>query len=289
MTFRRFMIGLIFSLAIPFWLCLPAQVQAQAQASEEEPPAGWSYLTLDRNFERLPADWRDPYTGFKVFGVEDRDGTGSEASLGAYVGFARHYNPDLKQTWQIGLEAGFFALFDWADGGSLDSRATDYWVGFNTTFSQGPWQGRLVLGHLSSHPGDWTLNNEDPNAEKVSWEVLKGTVSWSGLEWLRIYAGGALYLTHTEWSGKGDIQTGLILQYPIEESPLTPYLAFDLQFRERTDWKASCSFEAGVKIAGQDTDLGLRIYGFYYNGDNPSGTFRLQEEIRYGAGLCVDF
>lgn len=283
---RRLVVVLVSVLVLSLFAVYPAWAQ---EGDPDEIPAGWSYLTLDRNFDRILADWREPYTGFKIFGVEDREGTGSEASLGVYVGLARHHDPDLDQTWQIGLEASFFALFDWADGGSLDSRATDYWVGFNTSFSRGPWQARLVLAHLSSHPGDWTLRNEDPSAAKVSWEQLKGTFSWSGLEWLRIYAGGTVYLTHTEQSGKGDLQTGVELQYPIEESPLTPYLALDLQFRELTDWEASVSVEGGVRIFGPGGGLGLRLYGFYYNGDNPSGTFRLTQETRYGAGLSVDF
>ena len=286
MPYRRLMVVLVSVLALTLFVGSPAPAQEQ---TEKEPPAGWSFLTLDRNFDRILADWREPYTGVKVFGVEDRDQTGSEASLGVYVGLARHYNPELKQTWQVGLEASFFALFDWADGGSLSSRATDYWVGLNTTFSQGPWQGRLVLAHLSSHPGDWTLLNEDIDADKVSWELLKGTFSWSGLDWLRLYAGGTVYLTHTTWSGKGDLQAGVEFQYKIQDSPLTPYLALDLQFKERTDWEASVSVEGGVRIAGLGGDLGLRLYGFYYNGDNPSGTFRESEEVRYGAGLCVDF
>ena len=283
MSARRFLIVFLAVLVLALGLSLPARAQ------EKEPPAGWSYLTLDRNFDRLPADWRDPHTGFKVFGADGRDGTLAEGSLGISAGLARHYNPESKRTWQFGLEAGFFALFDWSSGGSLSSRATDYWVGLNTTFSQGPWQARLVLAHLSAHPGDWVLLNEDPDIKKVSWELLKGTVSWNGLNWLRLYAGGSYYLLHSEWAGKGDLQTGAVFRYDLPDSPLTPYLSLDLQFRERTDWKVSTSVEGGFIIAGQDTDLALRVYGFYYNGDNPSGTFRMTREVRYGAGLCVDF
>ncbi len=285
MSTRRLLMGSALSLILILAFGLPAG----AQEKREEPPAGWSFLTLDRNFDRLPADLRDPQNAFRVFGVEERDSTGSEASLGVDAGLARYYNPERGQTWRIGLEASFFALFDWANGGDLESRATDYWVGLNTTFSQGPWQARLVFAHLSSHPGDHTLLNENIEADKISWEVLKGTVSWSGIPWLRLYAGGSVYVTHTDWAGKGDLQTGLILQYDLENSPLTPYLALDLQFRERTDWEVSTSVEGGIKIAGENTALGLRLYGFYYNGDNPSGTFRMEQETRYGAGLCVDF
>ena len=216
---------------------------------------------------------------------------GPRPAWGWTPGLARYYNPERNQTWRIGLEATFKALFDWADGGDLESRATDYWVGLNTSFSQGPWQAKLVFAHLSSHPGDYTLLNEDIDAEKVSWEVLKGTVAWSGLPFLRLYAGGSVYLTHTDWAGKGDLQAGAVLQYDIQDSPLTPYLALDLQFRERTDWDVSTSVEGGIRIAGANSLLGLRLYAFYYNGDNPSGTFRKVQEDplrrRAGRGLLI--
>ena len=279
-------------LALAAWLGLVSMAPTVARAQEDEKPAlpaGWSFLTLERNFDRILADWREPYTGVKVFGADERDETSMEASIGAYVCLARHHAPEFDQTWQFGLEGSFFSLFDWSDGGSLESRANDYRVSFVVSYSRGPIQARLQIGHLSSHPGDDALAGDRPDAEKIFWEDLHGLVSWQANDWLRIYTGGRVYLTHTDEAGSADFQGGLELAYPIEGSVLTPYLAADLQIQDRTDNDLNISVEGGIRIAGLGDRLGLRLYAFIYDGDNPSAVFSQEETTRYGVGFSLDY
>jgi|GEM_PF-2434756 len=288
MSFRRSLL----CLAMAVWLGLVSISPAAAQADDRDKPAlpaGWSFLTLERNFDRILADWREPYTGVKIFGSEERDDTSMEASIGAYVCLGRHHAPEFDQTWQFGLEGSFFALFDWADGGSLESQAADYRVGFVVSYSRGPIQGRLQFGHLSSHPGDDALRGEWADAEKIYWEDLHGLISWQVKDWIRIYAGGRVYLTHRDEAGSVDFQGGVELTYPLENSALTPYLAADFQSQDRTDNGLNLSLEGGIKIAGLGNRLNLRLYAFYYDGDDPSAVFSQVETTRYGAGFSIDY
>lgn len=283
---RRRIPGLAACLVIILTFSGPALA---ADSKRELPPAGWTFLTLDRNFDRILADWREPYTGFRVFGVDERDSTASEGSVGAYVCLARNYDPDYNQTWQIGVEGAFYALFDWASGGSLQSRATDYRVGLNVSYSRGPFSAKLALGHLSSHPGDFHLRNENANTPTIFWEDLKGLVSYQANEWLRIYAGGTLYITHTEDAGNADVQFGTEMQFNMDGTSLRPYLALDVQAKDRSDWNVSTAVEGGLRIPGFDGRVALRLYGFYYQGDDPSGVFSTTETTRYGIGFSLDY
>ncbi|MBW1712514.1 MAG: DUF1207 domain-containing protein [Deltaproteobacteria bacterium] len=281
MTGRKLILGLA--------LLTAGLLALSGPALAGETPAGWTYLTLGRNFQRILADWREPYTGTKQFGASDRDDMGMEGSLGASVCLARHFKPEIERTWQIGVEAGFFALFDWAEGASLQSRATDYRVGLQVSYSRAPWSWRVSLGHLSSHPGDYHLRNENSETETVYWEDIRGLLSWQAIDWLRLYAGGAVYLSHTDDAGHGDFQAGLEFFYPLEDSRLRPYLALDLQLRDRTEWRATVSVEGGVMVGGFEGQVNLRLYGFLLNGDDPSAVFCQEETTRYGLGLNIDF
>lgn len=272
------------------WVVLIVLGSSFGSAMAADTDSGWVYRPFSRNFDLLIADPRQPTVSASYFSNPDRDNMSFEASLGGFIAPLRYVDAGRGWTWQADIEAGFFALFDAGSGVSLSNRSHEYDVSFNLSWSNGPWQVQTRLGHLSSHPGDYHLDYENPQAETVSWEYLTGRVSWRPTYWFRIYGGYQATLSHSdEGVGDGMAQCGLELTTDRLKPWLRLYAAGDFKAKEVTDWEFSSSLQAGVHL-GRPADLiDVRLFAFYYAGYSPVAVFQMDWINRFGVGLGIDF
>ncbi len=272
---------------IVFYLVVIVSGAALAAETEE---TGWVYKPFSRNFDLLIADPRQPAVTAAYFNNPDRGNPSFSASLAGFIAPVRYVDPRRGWVWQLDLEAGFFALFDSGSGFSLKSRAIDYDVGLNVSWSHGPWQLQARLGHLSSHPGDFHLDEENPNAVSMSWEYLTGRASWRPIKWFRLYAGYSYVLSHSsEGVGDGYVQWGLELVSDRLAPWTRLYAAADFKAKEIHDWTIDSSLQAGVRLGRKTDPVSVRLYAFFYSGYSPMAIFQTDWVQRYGVGLGIDF
>jgi hypothetical protein len=191
--------------------------------------------------------------------------------------------------WEVGIQAGVFAVFD-LDAESKDLVNADYLVGVPLSLRYGDWSAMLRLFHQSSHLGDEFLLRTKTERVNLSYESVDLKVSYELGDVLRVYAGGG-YLFDQEpsrlhpWS----IQYGaeLISPWPSRDARWRPIAAADLQHREENDWSMDFSLRAGIQLDGVLASRNLQILIEYFKGRSPNGQF-YKEKIEY-LGLGVHF
>jgi hypothetical protein len=191
--------------------------------------------------------------------------------------------------WEVGIQAGVFAVFD-LDADSKDLVNADYLVGVPLSARYGDWSAMFRLFHQSSHLGDEFLLRTKTERVNLSYESVDLKVSHEFGDVLRVYAGGG-YLFDQEpsrlhpWS----IQYGaeLISPWPGRDARWRPIAAADLQHREENDWSLDFSLRAGIQLDGVLASRNLQILIEYFKGRSPNGQF-YKEKIEY-LGLGAHF
>jgi hypothetical protein len=191
--------------------------------------------------------------------------------------------------WEIGVQAGVFAVFD-LDAESSDLVNADYLVALPFSWRYGDWSAMLRIFHQSSHLGDEFLLRTRPERVNLSYESVDVKLSWEPLDLLRLY-GGAGYLFHREpaslepWA----VQYGLeaTSPWPPRDARWRPIAAFDFQQREENDWSLDFSLRAGIQLDGVLVTRNLQLLLEYFKGRSPNGQF-YKEKIEY-LGLGVHF
>jgi len=191
--------------------------------------------------------------------------------------------------WEVGIQAGVFAVFD-LDAESKDLVNADYLVGVPLTARYGDWSAMFRLFHQSSHLGDEFLLRTKTERVNLSYESVDLKVSYEFGDVLRVYGGGG-YLFDQEparlhpWS----IQYGaeLISPWPGRDARWRPIAAADLQHREENDWSLDFSVRAGIQLDGVLASRNLQILIEYFRGRSPNGQF-YKEKIDY-IGLGAHF
>ncbi len=191
--------------------------------------------------------------------------------------------------WEVGIQAGVFAVFD-LDAESKDLVNADYLVGVPLSLRYGDWSAMLRLFHQSSHLGDEFLLRTKTERVNLSYESVDLKVSYELGDVLRVYGGGG-YLFDQEpsrlhpWS----IQYGaeLISPWPSRDARWRPIAAADLQHREENDWSMDFSLRAGIQLDGVLASRNLQILIEYFKGRSPNGQF-YKEKIEY-LGLGAHF
>ena len=191
--------------------------------------------------------------------------------------------------WEVGIQAGVFAVFD-LDAESKDLVNADYLVGVPLTARYGDWSAMFRLFHQSSHLGDEFLLRTKTERVNLSYESVDLKVSYEFGDVLRVYGGGG-YLFDQEparlhpWS----IQYGaeLISPWPGRDARWRPIAAADVQHREENDWSTDLSLRAGFQIDGVLASRNLQILIEYFKGRSPNGQF-YKEKIEY-LGLGAHF
>lgn len=259
---------------------------APALAANE---SGWQYKPFSRNFDLLKADPRQPTMAAEYFSEDGRGNAGFMGKFGAFLAPIRYHDAKRNWTWQATIEGGVFALFESSSGGSLQSRANDFLIGLNLSWTNGPVQAQMRFMHLSSHPGDWHIRNENPATEIISWEAVNGRALWKPMKWLKVYGGGTWFVTHSDEVGNVAYQAGFELTSPRICSWADAYLAADFQGREINDYTPGSSLQAGFNLGRTTDSLNVRVYAFYYAGHSPMNVFLTEWVNRIGVGLSVDW
>jgi len=260
------------------------------------PDRGVEALTQTELYQPRLADPRWPHfsAAYARYLSDPALGNVADVSFGNAFSLLRDDTP-IGGRWEIGLQAGVFAIFD-LDGDSFDLINADYLIGVPITWRGGPLavQGRVY--HQSSHLGDEFLLRGGADADSrvnLSYEVADLSVSYDVTPNLRVYGGGG-YIFHREpadlkpWR----VQAGFDWLSPDTwaEGAIRPVATFDLQSSEESDWNPDISARAGIQFEnpvalGQRLQLMLQ----YYDGRSPNGQF-YERDVRYlGLGAHVHF
>jgi hypothetical protein len=192
--------------------------------------------------------------------------------------------------WELGIQAGVFAVFDLA-GESADLVNADYFVAGVLGWRYDRLSAMARLFHQSSHIGDeFLLRNRVQDRVNLSYEGVDLKGSYELWDMFRLYA-GAGYLFHRDpgsldpWS----MQAGLEFRspWPDPAARWRPIAAVDVQRREENDWHTDLSIRAGIQLDGVLATRNLQLLLEYFRGHSPNGQF-YQEKIDY-LGLGVHF
>ncbi len=194
--------------------------------------------------------------------------------------------------WEVGVQAGVFALFD-LDAESKDLVNADYFVGIPLAARSQDLSALLRLFHLSSHLGDeFILRSRVRNRVNLSYESVDLKLSYDAGDVLRIYGGGG-YLFDQEpaslhpWSAQLGVE--LRSPWPAAGTRWRPVAGLDLQSREENDWAIDLSLRAGLQIEGVLATRNLQLVLEYFNGHSPNGQFFKQELEYIGFGAHFHF
>lgn len=202
-----------------------------------------------------------------------------------------HYNPNWGGSWEVGIQAGVFAIFDLASE-SFDLINADYRVGIPITYARGSWAAMFRFYHQSSHLGDeFLLRNRDDRIN-VSYEGVHLLGSYDLPYGFRVYGGGG-YLVRTDPGslGRGSVQMGV--EYAGDDLGwefAIPVIGVDLQLEEESNWRPNVSPRTGLQF-GEPFGLGrnLQVLLEYFDGRSPNGQF-YDRTIRYiGLGVHLHF
>ncbi|MBI3107741.1 MAG: DUF1207 domain-containing protein [Candidatus Rokubacteria bacterium] len=194
--------------------------------------------------------------------------------------------------WELGVQAGVFALFDF-NAGSNDLINADYFVAGFGGYRRGPLSALGRVFHQSSHVGDELLVRTRLQRINLSYEGVDLKLSYDLPLGFRVYGGGG-YLFDRDpadlkpWSA----QSGAEFRSPwtLAGGTIRPIAALDLQSREENDWNLDLSLRAGVdfesvRVLGRDLQLVLE----YFRGNSSDGQFYRQEVEFIGLGAHFHF
>jgi len=193
--------------------------------------------------------------------------------------------------WEIGLQAGVFALFD-LDAASKDLINADYLAAVFLGYRHDKLSAITRLFHQSSHLGDeFILRNRVKDRINLSYEAIDLRLSYDFLgDVLRLYGGGG-YLFHQEPEDlkPGFVQWGVEFRSPWRMPAFRPVAAIDVQNREENNWHVDFSLRAGIEFEGWLASRSLQILLEYFRGHSPNGQF-YREKIDYlGIGAHFNF
>lgn len=263
----------------------PPPVQAQVVQGVEILPR--SIL-----FKPLRADPRWPhFSAAYDRWTNDRDvKDAGTVSFGETIPFVR--GPGLDGQWEVGLQAGVFAVFD-LGGESADLINADYQVGIPVSYRRGNFSTLLRVYHQSSHLGDeYILREGITKAQRVnlSYETVNGLVSYDFGPNYRLYGGlGWLFDTDPGDLKRWTAQTGAEFQgSTVWWNALRPVAALDLQYWQQHHWRPNISLRAGVQLENLDIlSRKILFVGEYFNGHNPNGQFYTRDLQYLGLGAHV--
>ena len=225
-------------------------------------------------FDPLLADPRWPHFSIAYQGYLDDDELENvgATSFGETIPIYRDNGP-WNGIWEIGLQAGVFAIFD-LDAPSGDLVNADYLGGGTFAFRKANFSTSLRLFHQSSHLGDEFVLRETTERINLSFEQADALFSYDIFDVLRLYAGGGGLLRREprdldRWS----TQTGAELEIPTGLA-IRPVLAVDVQNRQESDWNTDFSGRAGFELEGfQLARRKFFLFAEYYDGRSPNGQF----------------
>jgi len=281
----------------------PASGAATAPAAEAPPAEHTTHVGLLPGgllFNPLMADPRWPHFSASYQRYLDNDQLKDVGAVSFGETFSIYRGAIGPAFWEVGIQAGVFAIFD-LDAESKDLINADYFVAAFGGFRVDRFAALTRLSHTSSHLGDEFLLANRVQRVNLSYESVDGKLSYDIGPWIeeanaergavaRIYIGGG-YLFHREpgslkpWSAQG----GLELRSPwtLWHPRIRPIAGVDVQMREENNWGADVSARAGLQFDGVLLSRNMQILLEYFHGHSPNGQF-YKDRIDY-LGLGVHF
>lgn len=211
-------------------------------------------------------------------------------NFGASFGLLKFTEEDNSESWELGVQAGLFAIMD------IGSKPTalinaDYYVGLPLTYSSGSYSQMIKFYHLSSHLGDeFMLTKEGKKIKRInlSYEGIDALFSYYFGK-LRVYGGGG-YLVHKEpaFVKRGKVQCGLeyLSETTFLNGMLRPVSAIDFKFLESTKWSGQISIKTGIQFENHSSfSKKVQLMLEYYQGNSIHGQFFRNKVEYFGIGL----
>ena len=191
--------------------------------------------------------------------------------------------------WEVGVQAGVFAVFDLGSP-SKDLVNADYLVAIPVSYRYSDLSMMLRFFHQSSHLGDEFLLRTKSNRINLSYESVDLKASYDIGDVGRIYAGaGFLFDQEPSNLDPWSIQYGVELTspWPPRDKGWRPIVAVDMQHREENGWSADFSARGGVQLDGVLATRNMQLLIEYFKGRSPNGQF-YRDKIEY-IGLGTHF
>lgn len=203
--------------------------------------------------------------------------------------------------WELGMQAGVFAVFD-MNAESKDLVNADYFAAAIAGYRLDRLSALARVSHTSSHLGDEFLLGNRIQRVNLSYESADLKLSYDIGPWLgesselgapvRLYAGGS-YLFHREpaslkpWAA----QAGVELRSPwtLGGTRIRPIAGADVQMREENGWDADLSVRAGLQFDGVLLSRNMQLLLEYFHGHSPNGQFYKQRIDYLGVGVHFHF
>jgi hypothetical protein len=262
------------------WALLQAVVpRAQADDSGFFPPA-------HDVFKPLLADPRELQYAVRTVNRVSHKLLG-EAAIGDYWGIYRVGSPNDGFSFQVSGGGGFFGRFKLAAAAN-DMQVADFYANLPFDFRSGPWSGRFMLYHTSSHLGDDYLQKTGATSTKHTWDNLRWIGSYEPTTHLRLYGGYTYafrelpgHLGRSAFQGGVETVSGWWAGGHVQG-----YWANDFQAWQRTDWNPMLTSQLGIKLAKDPkTKRAISLFMEFMAGRQPHGQFFRQKETRWNFGV----
>ena len=269
----------------------PSAIGSASLQQSVKPEYELALLPGGNLFEPLIADPRWPRfsIGYRYF--TDEATNVASANFGETIALYRERGP-YNGLWEVGFQAGVFSIFD-LDSSSFDLVNSDFFAGLYATYRIGDLSTFFRVFHQSSHLGDEFLLRNRIDRINLSFEGLDLKLSYTLLDWLRLYGGGA-YLVHRDpsdlkpWSTQGGIELQTPWRFWADSARFVT--ALDLQNREENNWSTEVSVRGGLQFErAQRFGRRISLLVEYYKGHSPNGQFFNRKVEYFGPGLYLDF
>ena len=194
--------------------------------------------------------------------------------------------------WEVGIQAGVFALFD-LDASSKDLINADYFVALPASYRYQDFSAMVRLFHQSSHLGDEFLLHNRVQRVNLSYESVDLKLSYDLFDSvIRVYGGGGYIVRRDPSSLKpGSVQYGLEFRSPLPgpNAKWHPIAAVDVKNHEENNWNADYSLRAGVQFDSVLMTRNLQVLIEYFRGHSPNGQFYKQTIDYIGLGAHFHF
>lgn len=249
------------------------------------------FLPTGHLFQPLLADPRWPHfsAAYRYYLNNPDLGSVGAVSFGETIPLYR--GPGFAESqWEVGLQAGVFALFD-MDTASKDLLNADYFVALYGAWRRGAFSTLGRVFHQSSHLGDELLLRSRIERVNLSYESVDLKLSYDLPAGFRVYAGGGYLFDQDPESLKPwSVQGGAEFRSPwkLAAGWIRPVAAVDLQSREENRWNLDVSVRAGVQLENvRVLERNLQLLFEYFYGNSPDGQF-YKNRVEY-LGLGVHF
>lgn len=268
-----------------------APATTEAVPSLAEHPYRLGLMPGGQLFTPLVADPRWPHFGASYHYYLRHDEARNIGAVSLGESFMLYRDRLGPVWWEIGIQAGVFAIFD-LDTDSFDLLNADYLVTLPISARIGEVSAMARILHQSSHLGDeFLLRPDAPERIGLSYEAVDLRLSWEPGP-LRVYAGGGyLYRTTPRDLEPWVAQYGVEVRspWPGPQSRWRPILGVDVQQREKTDWHLDLSVRGGLQVDGVLLSRNLQLLLEYYRGHSPNGQFYVDRIEYVGVGLHFNF